>query len=134
MMSFAKFTLQSDQKPHTNDPVQKRRDKLIAAIEQQKLVLAAAIKGETYMLAPKREGKAPKPLRPWFMAQDGGYYLQCRYGARSLMFDDTHNAVFLKKLEDIGPALSAFAAAAKAGELDKALAAVAGKKQAAAKS
>lgn len=134
MTSLAKFTLKSYKKPPTHDPVQQRRDKLIAAIEQQKLVLAAAIKGETYMLAPKHEGKTPKPLRPWFMAQDGGYYPQCRYGARSLMFDDTHNAVFVKKLEDIGPALSAFAAAAKAGELDMALAAVAGKKQAAAKS
>lgn len=38
MTSLAKFTLKSGKKPPTNDPVQQRRDKLIAAIGQQKLV------------------------------------------------------------------------------------------------
>jgi hypothetical protein len=130
MTSLAKYTLKSYSKPAMSDPVQRRRDKLIAAIELQKLVLAATIKGEVFTLPPKSEGKAAKPVRPWFMAQDGGYYLQCRYGARPLMLDDKHNAVFVKKLEDITAVLTAFAAAAKAGELDKPLAAAAGKKQA----
>lgn len=85
------------------------------------------------MLALTRKRKSPKPLRSWFMAESGAI-TSSAVRARALMFDDTHNAVFVKKLEDIGPALSAFAAAAKAGELDKALAAVTGKKQVAAKS
>ena len=117
-------------KPVQGDVVQRRRDKLISGLEQQKLVLAAAIKGEVYTLPAKAEGKQPKAIRAWFIAQDGGYYVQCRYGARPLLLDAKNNALFVGKLEEVGGALAAFAAAAKSGELDKAIAAVSTRKEA----
>ena len=129
MSQFAKFALKTYTKPVQGDPVQRRRDKIVAAIEVQKLVLAAALKGETYTVPAKSEGKQPKAVRPWFIAQDGGYYVQCRYGARPLLLDAKNNALFVNKLEEVGAALAAFAAAAKSGELDKAIAAVAEKKK-----
>jgi hypothetical protein len=64
------------------------------------------------------------------VAQDGGHYVQCRYGARPLLLNATNNAVFVNKLEEVAAVLTAFAAAAKSGELDKAIAAVAEKKKA----
>jgi len=129
MSQFAKFALKTYTKPVQGDPVQRRRDKIVAAIEQQKLVLAATIKGEVYTVPAKAEGKHPKAIRPWFIAQDGGYYVQCRYGARSLLLDAKHNALFTNDLMQVSAALAAFAAAAKSGELDKAIAAVADRKK-----
>jgi hypothetical protein len=128
MSSLSKFTFKTLAKVPQVDPVQRRRDKIIAAIEQQKLVLAAAIKGVTFTVAVK-EGKADKAVRPWFVAQDGGFYVQCRYGARPLLLNATNNAVFVNKLDEVTAVLAAFAAAAKAGELDKAIAAVAERKK-----
>ena len=129
MSNLAKFTLKTFTKPVQADPVQKRRDKIIAAIEQQKLVLAAAIKGETYTMPAKAEGKQPKAVRAWYMAQDGGYYVQCRYGARALLLNAKCNAVFVNKLDEVAAVLAAFAAAAQSGELDAALAAVSERKR-----
>ena len=129
MSNLAKFTLKTFTKPVQADPVQKRRDKIIAAIEQQKLVLAAAIKGDTYTMPAKAEGKQPKAVRAWYMAQDGGYYVQCRYGARALLLNAKCNAVFVNKLDEVAAVLAAFAAAAQSGELDAALAAVSERKR-----
>jgi hypothetical protein len=130
MNQLAKFTFKTLAKHAQVDPIERRREKIIAAIEVQKLVLAAALKGETFSVPAKTEGKAYKAVRAWFVAQDGGYYVQCRYGARPLLLNATNNAVFVNKLEEVAAVLTAFAAAAKAGELDKAIAAVAEKKKA----
>jgi len=129
MSNLAKFTLKTYAKPIQGDPIKRRRDKIVTAIEVQKLVLAAALKGEVYTVPAKAEGKQPKAIRPWFIAQDDGYYVQCRYGARPLLLDAKHNALFTNDLMQVGAALAAFAAAAKSGELDKAIAAVADRKK-----
>ncbi len=125
MSTLSKFTFKTLAKPPQVDPIQRRRSKLISAIEQQKLVLTAAIKDETFTVPAKAEGKPAKAVRPWFVAQDNGFYVQCRYGARPLLLNATNNAVFVNKLDEVAAVLTAFAAAAKAGELDKAIAAVA---------
>lgn len=129
MSSLSKFTFKTLAKAPQVDPIQRRRDKIVAAIEQQKQVLAAAIKGETFTVPAKAEGKAAKAVRAWWVAQDSGYYVQCRYGARPLLLNATNNAVFVNKLDEIAAVLTAFAAAAKAGELDAAMAAVAERKK-----
>ena len=122
------FKMLAKTQPPT-DPIQRRRDKIIAAIEQQKLVLAAAISGKTFTVPAKVEGKAAKAIRPWWVAHDNGYYVQCRYGARALILSAANNAVFVNKLDEVAAVLTAFAAAAKAGELDAAMAAVAERKK-----
>ena len=57
-------------------------------------------------------------------AQDGGWYVQCRYGARPLLIDGKNNAVFVQKQAEISGVLAALVAATAAGELDAAMAAV----------
>lgn len=130
MSTLSKFTFKTLTKPAQLDPVQKRRGKILSAIEQQKLVLAATLKDETYTVPAKTGGKPAKIIRPWFTAQDGGYYVQCRYGARPLLLNGNNNAVFVNKLDEVAAVLNAFAAAARAGELDKAISAIAEKKNA----
>lgn len=122
MSNLAKLTLKTYTKPAQVDPVQRRREKIGLAIDVQKQVLAAALKGETFTMSSKVEGKQPKVLRPWFIAQDGGYYIRCLYGARPLMLDAKSNAVFVQKLDEVASVLAALAAAASSGELDAAMA------------
>lgn len=122
------------------DPVQDRRNKLVAALDEQKLVLAAKLKGQHYAKeTPKwmRNDagervlvKAQRQIRPWFFEQDGGWYVQCRYGARVLLVDGKNNAAFVNKLEQVEAVLDAFRVAAHAGELDPAIARAAERKRA----
>jgi len=55
-------------------------------------------------------------------AQDGGFYVQCKYGARTILLSKDGNAVFVKQLADVPTALQAIYAATAAGELDAAIA------------
>jgi hypothetical protein len=68
--------------------------------------------------------KTHRRVRPWFFEQDGGWYVQCRYGARAIAIEG-NNAVFVKTLKEVGTVLEAFSAAAAAGELDAAITKVA---------
>ena len=129
MSSLSKFTFKTLAKTPPVDPIQRRRDKITAAIDVQRQVLAAAIKGDTFTVPAKAEGKPAKAVRAWWIAQDGGYYVQVRYGARPLLLNATNNAVFVDKLSEVEAVLAAFAAAAKSGELDKAMAAAAERKK-----
>jgi hypothetical protein len=72
--------------------------------------------------------KAHHRVRPWFFAQDGGWYVQCRYGARVIAADGTNNAVFVTTLKDVGAVLDVFLTAANSGELDSAIAQAAERK------
>ena len=106
------------------DPIHERRAKFVGAAEEQRQVIAAQLKGETYTKAGKAKGgeavKA-KTVRPWFFQKDTGWYLQARYGARVLLIDGKSNAIFAAKLADVDAALTALIEAAKAGELDAVL-------------
>lgn len=132
-MSFlAKLNLKTVHRNVQKDPVVARRDKLVAAIEEQGRVLAAALKGEEYAVQIKRwreneagervRANADKLVRAWFFEQDGGYYVQCRYGTRILNINGKSNAVFVEELAAVQGVLDAFKAAAASGELDKAIA------------
>ena len=103
------------------DPVAERRSKFIGATEEQRQVVAAALRGETHRKTLKSKGDAPpreRAVRPWFFQKDAGWYLQARYGARVLLVDGKSNAIFAAKLADVDAALAALIDAAKSGELD----------------
>lgn len=135
MTHLAKLTFKTVDRSITRDPIIARRDKLVAGLEQQKQVLAATLNNEQHHierskwvkdeLGQSQLIKTQRVVRPWFFAQDGGYYVQCLYGARVLVVDGNNNAVFVKTLKEVGDVLVALAAAAQAGELDAAIATVA---------
>ena len=138
MTALAKLNFKSVIKTTTRDPVLARRDKLVAGLKEQQLVYAAALKGGDHRVEKSRwmnneQGervlvKTNRRVRPWFFEQDGGWYVQCRYGARVIAADGTNNAVFVKTLKDVGAVLDVFLAAASAGELDAAIAKTAERK------
>lgn len=131
MSHLAKLNLKTVQRNVQKDPVIARREKLVAAIEEQGRVLAAALNGDEYTVKTKRwqqndagervRVEHDKRVRAWFFEQDNGWYVQCRYGSRILNINGKNNAVFVDKLEDVAGVLEAFKLAADSGELDKAV-------------
>jgi hypothetical protein len=71
-----------------------------------------------------------RKIRKWFFEQDGGWYVQCKYGSKVLALGKDGNAVFVKALSEVEAALQALYAAAVGGELDEAFAAVVKRKSA----
>src|SRR6056297_665307 len=138
MTALTKLNFKSVTRSTTRDPVTARREKLVAGLKEQQLVHAAALKGEDHRIERHKwmnneQGervlvKTNRRVRPWFFEQDGGWYVQCRYGARVIAADGTNNAVFVKSLKDVGDVLAAFLSAATAGELDSVLAQAAERK------
>jgi hypothetical protein len=135
MTHLAKLTFKTVDRSTKRDPIIARRDKLIAGLKEQKLVHTAALnkqdhRVERHKWITNEQGervavKAMRTVRPWFFAQDGGWYVQCRYGARVIAADGTNNAVFVKSLDEVDAVLDAFLNAAAAGELDGAITKVA---------
>lgn len=131
MSYLAKLNLKTVQRVIQQDPVIARRNKLIAGIGEQKLVLEAAARGEAYEVDAKRwrsndAGErvlvnVRKHVRAWFFQQDNGWYVQCRYGSRILNINGRNNAVFVNRLEEVAAVLEAFKAATECGEFDKAI-------------
>lgn len=132
MSHLAKLTIKRVLRQDTLDPVQARRNKLLTAIEQQLKVAEAAKQGKQHIVTVSRWSKSDldernlkehqRVIRPWFFAQDGGHYVQCKYGSKPLPLNKDGNAVFVKQLADIPSVLQAFYAAAAAGEFDSAIA------------
>ena len=135
MSNLSKLTFKTVDRSTKRDPIIARRDKLIAGLKEQKLVHAAALKKEDHRVERHKwmtneQGervmvKTHRRIRPWFFAQDSGWYVQCRYGARVIAADGTNNAVFVKSLDEVAGVLDAFLNAVAAGELDTAITRVA---------
>lgn len=138
MTALTKLNFKSITRSTTRDPVLARRDKLVAALKEQQLVHAAALKGEDHLIERHKwmnneQGErvsvqTHRRVRAWFFEQDGGWYVQCRYGARVIAADGRNNAVFVKSLQEVAAVLEVFLSAASAGELDAVLAQAAERK------
>ena len=131
MSALSKLTVKTVIRANKQDPVLQRRQKLMAGIEEQLKVAAAALKGETYEVrrkvwAKNADGEKEltermRKVRAWFFEQDSGWYVQCKYGSKALALGKGGNAVFVKVLADVEGALQALYAAAAGGELDNAV-------------
>lgn len=138
MTHLSKLKFTSVARVVAQDPTAKRREKLITALREQKAVHEAALAGDDYRVERSKwmvneQGervlvKTHRRVRPWFFAQDNGWYVQCRYGARVIAADGKNNAVFVKSLAEVSAVLDAFVAAVQAGEMDAVLAQAAERK------
>lgn len=139
MTNLSKLTVKSVVRTNRQDPTQQRRQKLVAGIDEQQRVATAALQDEIYEvkrsgwvtdeLGEKKLVERMRKVRAWFFEQDGGWYVQCKYGNRTLELGKG-NAVFVKSLNDVNGALTALKSAVEAGELDNAIGAAAQKKKA----
>ena len=134
MSSLSKLTIKAVSRQSRLSPIEARRNKLLAGINEQMEVADAAMRGEQYAVTVPRWTKneagekvrvqRQKVVRSWFFAQDGGFYVQCKYGAKAIALSKDGNAVFVKQLAEVKPTLEMLRSATKNGELDEAVAAL----------
>lgn len=128
MSSLAKLTIKPVTRQTKLSPIEARRTKLLTAINEQLEVAEAAMRGEQYAVTAPRWTKneagervrvqRQKVVRSWFFEQDGGFYVQCKYGSKPISLSKDGNAVFVKQLVDVKPVLETLRSAAINGELD----------------
>lgn len=137
-LAVLKFT--TAKKPAQLSPVQNRRQKFIAKVEQQILLATALAEGRTY--APtktkvvvdeasgeKRSVETAKRMKQWWWALDGGKLaLTLRYGAKVLSIGSKDkNAIEVASASELVKTLELVKTATAAGELDDAIAAASAK-------
>lgn len=118
------------------DPAQRIRDKVIAALEEQKAMAEAKIAGRSYapthMIWQKDDAgqrvQVEKPRRVrqgWFEDAEAKTFFTLRYAGKSIEFAKDKNAIEVPGLDKLPGIIDQLIAATKAGELDAQLAAAA---------
>lgn len=134
-MSILKnLTLTTAQPVRANaDPVQRARDKVIAALAEQKAMAEAKIVGQhyapTHMVWRKNEAgervqvETPRRLRAgWWVEASGQTFFALRYAGKPIEFAKGKNAIAVGELSALPAILDTLTEAVRAGELDEQLA------------
>lgn len=117
----------------SNDPVERARNKVIAALAEQKLMAEAKLAGQNYapthMVWRKNEDgqrvqvETPKRLRAgWFVDASGQTFFSLRYAAKPIEFAKDKNAIAVGELAHLPAIIDTLTEAVRAGELDAQLA------------
>lgn len=120
----------------TVDPVQRAREKMIAALAEQKQMAEAKIAGQaftpTHVVRKKNaegvrvEVEAPKRVRQgWFTDSNGKVFFALRYAGKTIEFAKDKNAVEIDELSALPKVIDTLVEAVRAGELDAQLTAAA---------
>lgn len=109
----------------TNDPVLRRRLKMVDRLEQQKALAKDPLHVETtYRWVKNAQGvkeriKLEKPIRPWWKVDPlGKVLLKLKYGSRTLEFEKGKNAFILQGIDELETAIDVIIKAVKDGDLD----------------
>lgn len=131
MSVLAKLDLKTVTKQVESNPVQKRRNKLIEKLTEQIAVWKAEKAGEKYTRTAykmqmsengtKERVEVKLIVRPIYFKQDGGWYVQCRYGSKVLSIYGRSNAVYVSKFDEVKGVIETLIEAVKEGEFDKAM-------------
>jgi len=120
----------------SNDPVERARNKVIAALVEQKAMAEAKLAGQhyapTHMVWRKNpqgqrvQVETPKRLRAgWFVDASGQTFFGLRYAGKPIEFAKDKNAIAVGELSALPAILDTLSEAVRAGELDSQLAAAA---------
>lgn len=118
------------------DPVQRAREKMIAALAEQKQMAEAKIAGQTFtpMHIVRRknaegvrvEVEAPKRVRQgWFTDGNSKVFFAIRYAGKPIEFAKDKNAIEAGELSALPKVIDTLVEAVRAGELDAQLTAAA---------
>jgi hypothetical protein len=136
-LAALKFT--TAKKPTQLSPIQSRRNKIIAKLEEQIALATALADGRIYAPSKtkvvvdeasgeKRSIETAKRMKQWWFTTDNGKIaLTVRYGAKNLEIVKNKNAIEIGSTSELVKTLELVKAAAGAGELDDAIAAASAK-------
>ena len=116
----------------SDNPELKRREKLLAKLDQQLAMATAQIAGETYTCYREKWQKnsetglqekvrIPKNVAKWFYKRGGQYYLEVRFANKPLELSKGNHAIEVGEQENLTTVIKTVIDAAVAGELDKLL-------------
>jgi len=116
----------------TADPVQNRRNKLLARLEEQRAMACADLAGESYQVLKdklvqdavsgiKTKVSVPKRIKRWYFAFDGTHFLEVRYGNKPLELAKGKSAIEVGDLKNVPTVIETVVQAINAGELDSML-------------
>lgn len=111
------------------DPVLRTRERMIAALADQKLMAEAKLAGQTFMPTHivrrknsdgvRVEIEAPKRLRQnWFTDAGGKVFFALRYAGKSIEFAKDKNAIEVGEFMALPGVIDTLIDAVRAGELD----------------
>lgn len=113
----------------SDNPVERARTKVIAALTEQKAMAEAKIAGQHFASTHKvwRKGtngervqvEAPKRLRAgWFTDGSGQFFFGFRYAGKPIEFAKDRNAVMVGEFGNLPGIIDTLIEAVRAGELD----------------
>ena len=113
----------------SSDPVERARNKVIAALTEQKAMAEAKLAGQhyspTHMVWRKNQDgqrvqvETPKRLRAgWFVDASGQTFFGLRYAGKPIEFAKDKNAIAVGELAALPEILNTLTEAVRAGELD----------------
>jgi hypothetical protein len=113
----------------TNDPIERARNKVIAALAEQKAMAEAKLSGQHYaptqMVWRKNDAgervqvETLKRLRAgWFADASGQTFFALRYAGKPIEFAKDKNAIAVGELANLPAILDTLNEAVRAGELD----------------
>lgn len=130
MSVLASLKLVSAKRRNAISPIQHRRNKLIARIDEQIELAQATLAGQTFVKTRTRviknketgESRAveqAKRVRPWWFTDESGkLYLQIKYGSRTLELAKGKNSVELADSDQLNSLFTTIKRAVSVGELD----------------
>lgn len=132
-MSILKsLTLSARPEKTSDNPILKRREKLLAKLDQQLAMAKAHIAGETYTAYREKWQKnaetgqqekvqIPKRISPWYYKRNNQYFLQIRYGNTALELSKGNHAIDVGEQDNLVATIGTVIEAVVAGELDSLL-------------
>ncbi len=129
-MSILKsLTLSTRPEKASDNPLIKRREKLLSKLDQQLAMANALVNGETYTayrekwqknLETGEQEKVQKIKRvsPWFYKRNNQYFLEVRYANKALELSKGNHAIEVGELGNLTKTISTVIDAVVAGELN----------------
>ena len=134
MSILGKLQITQLKRPTAKSPQDKRRENLIAKLEEQAALAQAEAEGRKYSVSKnawardeagnKTRITRDKVIRPWYWPEGSGLAMVVRYGAKPLELSKGKRALTVANLAALPEVITTVIAAVKAGELDAAMEAV----------
>ena len=116
----------------SDNPLLKRREKLLSKLDQQLAMAKAHIAGETYTAYREKWQKNPetgeqekiqkvKRVSPWFYKRNNQYFFEVRYANKALELSKNCHAIDVSEQSKLPEVISTVIDCVVAGELDSLL-------------
>jgi hypothetical protein len=108
----------------TNDPVQQRRGKFVARLEEQKLLLkdpnhVRTVQRWTKVNGGRQATNKQLAVRPWWKTdQSGQIVMSIKFGAKPIEFEKGKAGIVVPSKDKLPTVIDTLIAAVRAGELD----------------